>query len=116
MTSTVPAEWGTVVTVIEVGELTMKLVATLEPIITAVTALKPDPLIVRGEPPRVEPVCIDNPVICGGLLATVTFRLRLAVAEFPAVSLTVYEQDSVPDQPTMGTKSKVSWLLELVAC
>ena len=54
VTSTVPAPAGEVA-VIEVAELTVKLVALVAPNLTAVAPVKPVPVIVTDVPPAVGP-------------------------------------------------------------
>ena len=60
VTSTAPAAWAGAVAVIEVALFTAKLVAAVEPKLTAVAPLKPEPVpepvIVTEVPPVVVPV------------------------------------------------------------
>ena len=67
VTSTVPAAWAGVVTVIDDEELTVYDVTNVVSNITAETELKPEPVMVIGLPPRVEPAWVDKPVTCGGV-------------------------------------------------
>jgi hypothetical protein len=64
ITSTVPVPAGEVA-VIEVGELTVKLIAFWEPNLTAETSLKLPPLIVTLVPPAAGPLLGLTPATVG---------------------------------------------------
>jgi hypothetical protein len=53
--------------VIEVSELTVKLVAALEPNVTADAPLKPVPVIVTGVPPTAAPCLGSRALMVGGV-------------------------------------------------
>jgi hypothetical protein len=77
VTSTVPADWAGEVAVIEVAELTVKLVAATDPKLTAVAPVKLVPVMVTDVPPAVIP------------------RLGLTLVTVVVVAL-VFEHGSVP--------------------
>jgi hypothetical protein len=52
--------------VIEVDETTVKLVAAVPPIVTAVAPVKPVPVIVTGVPPAAGPELGEIPLTVGG--------------------------------------------------
>ncbi len=55
VTSTVPGAAGAVVAVIDVSELTVKVLAAVAPKLTAVALAKPLPVMVTDVPPAVVP-------------------------------------------------------------
>jgi hypothetical protein len=69
VTSTVPAACGGEVTVIDVSELTVKLVAGTLPKFTAVAPVKPVPVTVTVVPPPVVPELGLTPVTDGAAAA-----------------------------------------------
>jgi hypothetical protein len=62
MTSTTPAACAGEIAVIDVSELTMKLVAGTVPKLTAVAPRKFDPTTVMGAPPAVLPPLVPRPL------------------------------------------------------
>jgi hypothetical protein len=67
VTSTTPTAWAGAVTVIEVSEFTVKLVAAAVPKWMALAPVKPLPLIVTTVPPPLGPVAGVTPVTTGPL-------------------------------------------------
>jgi hypothetical protein len=69
LTSTVPEPFGAVA-VIEVSLLNVNVVAFVAPNLTAVTPVKPLPVIATDVPPSVEPVAGAMPVTVGLIAVT----------------------------------------------
>ena len=71
VTSTVPADSASLIAVMEVGELTVKLLAATEPNITALTLLKLVPMTTTDVPPAAGPLVVPSPVTEGVLVGAV---------------------------------------------
>jgi hypothetical protein len=65
VTSTVPADSAAVMAVMDVGELTVKLRAAVEPNITEETLLKFVPMMTTDVPPPAAPLVVPRPVTEG---------------------------------------------------
>ena len=79
--STVPAAWAGDVAVIWVSELIVKLVAAVAPKLTAVTSVKPEPVIITDVPPAVVPAVGLTEVMIG---APKVYLEPAEVVEVPA--------------------------------
>jgi hypothetical protein len=87
VTSTAPTLPAGEVAVMEVAELTVKLVTAIEPKFRAVAPVKPVPVITTEVPPAARPLVGDIAVIVG--TATYVNRSALLVALVPPAVVTV---------------------------
>ncbi len=83
--STVPAEPAGDVAVIDVALLTVKLLALVEPNLTAVAPVKPVPVTVTLVPPLVLPEDGEMPVTVGPVLVTVMDSVPLGSQLTPSL-------------------------------
>jgi hypothetical protein len=96
--------------VIDVGELTVKLLALVEPNLTALTSRKPTPVIVTGVPPLVGPRAWPCFLFGGLTLAIVgggpKAKPRSVPAAMPAAPLTLLTSTGVVLQDALNTPQR----------